>query len=205
MSTVTILTPTIPGREEMLAEAMASVEGQTRAPNNVVIEMDAFRTGAARTRNRALTRVDTDYIAFLDDDDSLLPRHIETLMGFAEWEPEVDVIYPTPQIEGMDDPTSVLVNGNYYRPWGLEWTEDHRQHLIWRSSFIPLTCLVKTEAILSVGGFPEPGASEYKITPCEDWLMFRRLALKGRAFKHVNVKTWVWRKGDHHTGGQPAA
>lgn len=202
MATVSTLTATIPGREEFLAKALESIENQTRQPENVVIEMDAFRTGAARTRNRALTRVDTDYVAILDDDDTLLPHHLETLMGFAEEQPQWDVIYPTPQIEGMRDPTAVVVNGKWYLPWGLEWTEDHRQHMIWKGSFIPVTCLIKTKAIREIGGFPEPGASDYKISTCEDWLMFRRLALKNYKFKHVNVKTWVWRKGDHHTGGQ---
>lgn len=204
MATVAIVTPTIPPRKHLLAKAMESVENQTRQPDLVVVESDPFKTGAARTRNRAMVRVDTDYIAPLDDDDTLLENHLEVLMGAAEANPEMDVIYPIPLIEGMRDPTAVVVDGKWRLPWGLEWTEDHRQHMIWRGNFIPHTCLIKVKTFLRVGGYPEPGDSDDKLSPCDDWKMLRRIALKGGKFLHVPEVTWRWAPNpDGHTGGEP--
>lgn len=203
MASVTVLIATIPGREGMLQNALDSVESQYRQPDAVHVEHDPLRTGAARTRNRGLRHVHTEYVAFLDDDDELLPHHIESLMRVAE-ETEADVVYPTPRFEGhRPDSIRVLHQGRWTPPWGLPFTEDLRQHLILRNNFIPVTAVVKTASLRRVGGFPEPGSSDYRLSHAEDWLMFRRLALKGFRFVHYDgPPTWIWRKGKWHTEGR---
>ena len=45
----------------------------------VEVERDNLGTGAGPTRNRAIKRVKTDWVAFLDDDDQL--THLESLQG----------------------------------------------------------------------------------------------------------------------------
>lgn len=202
MATVSVIIATIPGREEQLQRALDSVRAQNRQPDEVIVEPDPERTSAASTRNRALARATSDYIAVLDDDDYLLKNHLKVLMHVAEAEPEHDVIYPTPRVEGMRDPTAVRVNGKVQSPWGLDWTEDHRQYIIQVNNFIPVTCLYKTSTLRELGGWPEPGHPDRKISVCEDWLLLRRMALKGKKFRHINVKTWVWGPNPlGHTGG----
>jgi glycosyltransferase involved in cell wall biosynthesis len=49
----------------------------TAPPRAIVIEIDHDRTGSAATRNRALAKVDTEWVAFLDDDEEFLPQHLE--------------------------------------------------------------------------------------------------------------------------------
>lgn len=201
MTSVTVLIASIPGREEMLQKALDSVAAQTKQPEAVHVEHDPTRTGAAITRNRGLRHVRTSHVIFLDDDDELLPGFIESMMRTAE-ETDADVVYPIPEFVGHD-PRSVRVgiDGKLVPPWGLEWTEQHRDYLISRGNFIPVTTLVKVRSLRRVGGFPEPTDSDGRLSPHEDWLMFRRLALKGFRFVHLPEVLWVWRKGDHHTGG----
>lgn len=201
MSSVTVMIPSIPGREDMLQRALDSVSVQRRQPDAVHVERDPTRTGAAATRNRGLRHVTTKYVALLDDDDWLLPNHLETLMQVAE-DTDADVVYPTPRFVGHDPRcVRVGIDGKLVPPWGLEWTEQHRNYLITRGNFIPVTTLVKVRSIRRVGGFPERGDIDFNLSPHEDWLMFRRLAKQGFRFVHCPEETWVWEKGTHHTGG----
>lgn len=190
MADVTVLIATIPGREDLLTRALASIADQSRMPDEVVVEADPEFTGAAKTRNRALEHVITDYVAILDDDDWLLPNHIEVLMKVAERDSWLDLVYPVPEIRNMADPTMVELRGRKRRPWGLPWTEGHRQYLVQRNNFIPVTVLMRTDSLKSIGGFQE----NPRLSPCEDWLTFRKMALQGMRFYHVNEKTWVWEK-----------
>lgn len=204
MATVASLTATIPGREDRFLQALESINAQTRPVDQIVVESDFHRTGAACARNRALQRVTSDYVAFLDDDDEWLPNHVESLMKVAETDPSIDVVYPVPEFRGRHKPSSIRVRlgGRFVPPWGLEFTEEHRQYLIQTNNFIPVTALVKTEAIRSVGGFPEPGDSDARLSIAEDWLMFRRLAMKGCKFHHLDEVTWIWERGNWHTEGR---
>lgn len=198
MATVAVVLPTIPPRKELLRVAMTSVFNQTRKPNQFIVESDPRGTGSAATRNRGNARVISDYIAVLDDDDELLPNHIEVLMRAAEQNPEADVIYPIPDIRLPRDPTAVRVNGKIVKPWGLEWTEDHRQWMIQRGNFIPHTCLMKTETVRRHGGYPETGGS----SPCDDWNLLGKIALHSGVFLHVPEITWIWGVNPlGHTGG----
>src|SRR3954466_11334905 len=66
---VTVCVPTIPGREQLLARALASVDAQTARPRRILVVADTERRGAAWTRNRLLRQVRTSWVAWLDDDD----------------------------------------------------------------------------------------------------------------------------------------
>jgi len=45
--------------------------------------VDRSREGAAATRQRALTEVRTEWVAFLDDDDEFMPHHLLSLITHA--------------------------------------------------------------------------------------------------------------------------
>jgi glycosyltransferase involved in cell wall biosynthesis len=77
---VTVAIPSIPGREQLLARALESVAAQTTAPRRILVHTDTERHGAAWTRNRLLRQVRTGWVAWLDDDDELLPNHLEVLI-----------------------------------------------------------------------------------------------------------------------------
>lgn len=84
---ITVVTPSIPPRAQsgdLLDRAVASVKNQTLLPSGGhVVTLDVERAGAAKNRQRALDAVHTEWVAFLDDDDTFYPHHLETLAGIA--------------------------------------------------------------------------------------------------------------------------
>jgi hypothetical protein len=151
-------------------------------PEAVVVEYDYDHTGAAATKNRALGKVTTEWVTFVDDDDVLYPEHIETLL-VAQHEYGADVTYPmafcSNQPDGMD-------------PVGLQGKPFDADELR-RRSYIPTTSLIRTELFQSCGGFQlqnrpgVPGADLY-----DDWGGYLALLNHGATFHHVPVFTFVW-------------
>jgi hypothetical protein len=176
---ITLIIPTIPGREELLERAVTSAMSQTLQAA-VHVELDSTRSGAAATRNRALGTVDTEFVAFLDDDDELKPNHLRacarhtTLTG-------ADVVYPGYDTVG-DDPVGCF--GVPFDPY-----------LIRQRNYIPVTTLCRTDLVRRAGGFqPHPDENG---DPCEDWGLWLALLASGAKFSHLPQRTWIW----HVAGG----
>lgn len=207
--TVAVCIPTIPGREDLLERAVLSVETQRRKPDQTLVEADPERTGAWATRNRLLARVETDVIAWLDDDDTLREHHLMACMRVLEnspWRP--DLVYPRPRMVGGPDPTALTHQGRFpVSPWGLRWSPEHAAHLRQRGSFIPMTHLVRTERVRAIGGFRPgyevntDGRSRYRGED-EDYLI--RLLDDGTTFEHLDAMTWNWHVHASHTAGRGA-
>lgn len=201
---VAVVIPTIPGREELLDRALLSVHAQRRKPDQIVVERDSERTGAWAARNRALERVETDVVAWLDDDDTLRPQHLMACMRVLEqspWRP--DLVYPRPRMVGGADPTAVTHQGVFpTSPWGLRFTSEHAQHIRHVGSFIPMTHLVRTHYVREAGGF-KPGyvvaGGRYRGED-EDYLI--RLLDAGAIFEHLDAVTWQWHVHNRHTAGR---
>lgn len=207
--TVAVVIPTIPGREALLERARLSVHTQTRLPDQLVVERDSERTGAWASRNRALERVTTDVVAWLDDDDTLQPHHLRACMRVLEQSPfKPGLVYPRPRMVGGADPTAVTYQGIFpVSPWGLRWSAEHEAHMRTRGSFIPMTHLVRTEHVRAVGGFRPgypvntDGRDRYRGED-EDYLL--RLLDHGVVFEHLDAKTWNWHVHRQHTAGRGA-
>jgi glycosyltransferase involved in cell wall biosynthesis len=200
---VTVCVATIPGRERLLKRALLSVDRQHLTPDAVLVELDRNRTGAAATRNRMLATVDTEWIAWLDDDDQFLSNHLAVLMDAAEG---ADLVYPTPRMVTGRDPTAVAVNGRWQLPWGVPFGPEQEQHLRTQGSFIPVTHLVRTETALKAGGFPEGRTLPDGRYQGEDERYLIALLDAGARFRHVNEETWLW-FGSHgsNTAGKAAS
>lgn len=202
---IAVVIPTIPGRGRQLAAALASVRAQRRQPDQVVVELDADRTGAAATRNRALARVETDLVAWLDDDDLLLRQHVGALARVLECDPDVDLVYPRPRMMGGADPTAVCVRGAWSKPWGLRWGPSLEWHLRNRGSFIPITHMCRTEMVRRAGGFPEGRTLPDGRYSGEDEQYLIALLDAEARFRHLDVVTWQWRVWGGHTAGKGVA
>jgi len=162
---VTVITPSLPERADRLSLLLADVANQTVKPAAHLIGIDWEGIGPAEMRNRLVTVADTDWVAFADDDDRLHPKHFETLLGNST---DADVVWTDCEVVGSDwhpghscDPQT-LKDGNH----------------------IPVTTLVRREAFLGVGGFPE--------IDDEDWGLWLQLLQAGARFRCVHEKTWAY-------------
>lgn len=197
MTTIAVVIPTIPGREDRLQTALESVMNQSRAADQIIVQKDTQGLGAATTRNRGLEKVNSDYIAWLDDDDALLPNHLERLGRCLDRMPDVGLAYPIPRIEGGRDPTATSLNGQWVLPWKIPFGPEQEAHLRVHGNFIPITHMVRADAVRRIGGFPQPGTVRW----IEDWGYLVLLLDAGVKFHHLPVVTWRWIIHDQHTGG----
>jgi GT2 family glycosyltransferase len=165
---VAILTPTLEGREHLLAECVASVKAQTYRSCVHFVQMgERGDGGPAAIRNQLAAGIRADWLLFLDDDDLLDPCCVTTLVKLAG---DYDVVYPWCRVMG--------------RNWNpnAEFDADALR----RSNFIPVTALVRKSAFDAVGGFPLDWE-------CEDWGLWLALLDAGARFRCVPHELWTYR------------
>jgi len=203
--TVSVAIPTIPGREALLRRAVASVHAQERQADAILVERDAGRTGAAQARNRLLERCTTDVVAWLDDDDLLRPNHLKACLRVLTSSPGTDLVYPRPRMSGGQDPTATTYRGRFpVEPWGIRWQPELERHLRTHGSFIPMTHLVRTDAVRKAGGFPEGRTLPTGRYQGEDERYLIALLDTGARFGHLDAVTWTWTVNPDSTAGRPA-
>lgn len=193
MDDVTILIPHIPPRAKELTRAVLSTALQQRKPDAIVVVTDNEGAGSAVTRNRGLAMVKTKWVAFLDDDDELLPTHLQLLMRFVR-DHDVDVVYPGCRV------INPLLGGEIpvQEEWG-RFTKPFDAKLLRKKSYIPVTSLVRTE-LAQRAGFGPPDHN--RTSKYDDWGFYVRLLDLGARFEHLPKRTWVWHHGTHNTSGQ---
>lgn len=163
---VSIVIPTIGGREDMLLDAVKSVHHQTLQPRDLLVARDNKRRGTAATINPLIERCATGWYCRLDDDDVLLPHHLETVWRHAT---RADVVYTDCQ----GGPAHV--------------NQPFDPDLLRERNYIPATALVRTQAARDVG-LPTCYA--------EDWALWLRLLNAGATFLHIPEVTWHYRQHD---------
>lgn len=216
MTKVACIIPTIPGREVLLERALASARAQTRPFDEIIVEADPSRTGAADTRNRALERAarrEADWVTFLDDDDELLPNHVEVCLKRIGWEDRtpnllderpVTLVYTYAEFIGSRDPLATDDGtGRWVKPLGVPFGPAQERHLRTKGNFIPVTHMVRLQAVLEVGGFPRQNEFDAPVSrDCEDYGLLLRLLDAGARFVHEPVITWRYYFHEANTGGR---
>jgi glycosyltransferase involved in cell wall biosynthesis len=205
---VSIVIPTLPEREDLLANALKSVNSQTYSPTEVIVQTAEDGDDAGVTRNFGVERTTTPWIAFLDDDDELEPHHLEVLVAGAQ-ESGADVVYPwfkiiqrDGTIKVVDDKLWVPYAGMRISGFGLEFDKEARSALS-KNCFIHLCCLIRKSKFEEAGGFPRTDSPEWPEPHGEDWALWLRFLKKDATFHHVADRTWHWRHWDGRTNGQP--
>jgi len=191
-SGITVVIPSLPSRAPMLDRALASVKAQTLLPDEVIVEFDDEGLGAAAIRQRGLERVETEWVAFLDDDDEMRPHHLEYLMSYAVAQ-DADYVFSWYEVVGGVDPRP----SEFGQPWDAE---NPRQTTI--------TTLVRTALARSVGGFVDAAEDADLTSPDrhyagEDWRFTKRVNDAGAKIVHVPAKTWIWHHHGRNTSGLP--
>jgi len=194
---VTLIIPTVPGRESLLERAGASAVDQTYQFARILPVLDSSRDGPGITRNRGLAQVETEWTAFLDDDDYLLPWHLELLISRTK--EDVSLVYSGCLVQdtnGFRDPPWLL-NGMYawQQPFAVV------KQALAQQNYIPSCLMVRTSLAKKVGGYPNGS------DPFEDWTFLKRLLVENAVFRAVPHTTWVYdiRHSSTHRGapGRP--
>lgn len=191
---ITVIIPSIPPRADYLQRAVASVLSQTFPATALLIEFDHDKTGPAATRNRALEKVQTKYVAFLDDDDQMLPYHLEKLHACIV-EHDADLVYPWFQVVSYRKTAGWDCLGAEGLPFDAAELKER--------NFIPMTVLAKTKTVRRAGGFVEvPEWQSTDGSTGEDWGCWRAMQDIGAKFVHLPHRTWLWNWHNKNTSGR---
>jgi hypothetical protein len=181
---ITVAMPVIPPRvSNLMARAVASVKAQTFLPSGgLSVALDVDHAGAAVTRQRALDAVQTDWVAFLDDDDTWYPHHLETLCKLQE-ETDADFLYS-------------WFDGNNPFPMhrGRQMDPNEMHHTT-------MTVMVRTE-LAKQSGFHQPDGPLHQDWAGEDWQFIVRCVNSGAKFAGTGEITWTYQMHGTHTSGR---
>jgi len=191
LADVTVITPTIPGREDVLVRCLSSIYAQSAPPMAHIIVAQQQAVGIPRqvavslAQNQALSDVRTTWVLRCADDDWLTPLAIEKLLAAAD---DADIVY------GPDrDEVAPMVDVNGYNPQSL--AHFFTEHDTGQAS----GDLYRTKALRAIGGWPTEWTGNHfhhPMTPhClhvfEDAAARAVLAHCGFRFKYIGYPTWV--------------
>lgn len=168
---IAVITPTLPERKASLDRACHSVVMQTRPPERHLIGYDRDHNGGSPIRNQLCVETSAEWIAPLDDDDYLLPRHLEALEAASDG---ADVVYSRCVITGRSD----------WNPSGPFDADKLR-----RENYIPVTALIRRTLVLEIGGWKVGSECVHGYSDWDFWL--RALDADAR-FKFVDELTWAY-------------
>lgn len=171
---VSIITPSVEGREVLLVQAVQSVRVQTEACQHLV-GLDASRVGPAVMRTALLSTTDAEFVGFLDDDDLMDPDHVEVLLS-SLIEDESDIAFSWYRREGEAPET----------PRVYAWDDWCYGTMLGGRNLIPVTVIARREPLLAAGAF-QP-RDRY-----EDYSLWLRMIELGCTISVVPRETWTYR------------
>ena len=177
----------------MLNRAIGSVMAQERPADAVSVAIDHKRAGSAWTRQRALQAVQTEWVAFLDDDDHFRPNHLAVLLDAAD-ETGADYLFTWFQ---MHDSAGNERDWDPLGHFGKTFDPENPTQTT-------ITTLVRTELAQTVG-FCEPpvGKEIHGQRLGEDFEFTLGCIAAGGKVVHVPQRTWIWTHHGANTSGQP--
>lgn len=193
---VTVITPTIPPRAELLGRAMRSVVGQTLKPLTHLVLPDVHRYGAPKMLDICLRTAQTEWVAILADDDEFLPHHLETLWNLLD-ESGADVAYSHFRYSNLSDA------GHLEKFRGLPFDYENPRQMTG-------VYMGRRELLLDIGGHsanfdPEGYERDAEGNRMgEDFALVKRLAYERIPVAVSPEVTWVYHVGHGNTLGMPS-
>lgn len=182
---ITVCIPSIPPRSGMLRNALDSVLSQTHQPDALSVAIDHHHAGAAITRTHAVRAARTRWVAMLDDDDRMLPMHLDVLRHAAE-DTGADFVFPWFHVVGGTDPFPQHF-GKTFDPLAPTHTT--------------VTTMVRTELAQEVG-YVAPEDGDGAGGSGEDWNFVLGCIAAGAKIVHVPQRTWIWNHHGANTSGR---
>lgn len=140
----------------------------------------------------------SEWLAFLDDDDQFCYFHLEELVDHAE-DTGADMVYPWFTTVGVEASALTVMDehGLETSPEGVEFGEYQRQQIAigpagHGRNFIPVTYLIRRELFMDLGGFPATNSDEWPHPANEDWGFLIKLLRTPAKVEHLNSRTWIW-------------
>jgi glycosyltransferase involved in cell wall biosynthesis len=192
---VTVCTATIPPREHLLKRAFESVQNQTLKVKQHLIECDDKKEGHTIILDRLINTARTKYVAILDDDDELLPNHIELLYKKIT-QTKADLVYPHFRYSASHD------GGHLEKYKGQPWDNNHPHQ-------VPITWIAKRKTLLEVGGFSKAfDINSYEVDNegnrmGHDFHLIKKLAAANKYITNIPDVTWIYHVGHPSTLGMP--
>lgn len=193
---VTVCTPTIPPRGQLLTRAMQSVMAQTVKPLAHLIMSDFQKVGAPKMLDACLRTAQTEWVAILADDDEFLPHHLETLWNLVQ-DQDADIGYTHFRYSNLPDA------GHLERFRGVPFDYDNPRQMTG-------VYMGRREYLLELGGHSaffdvesyEVDAQGNRVG--EDFHLVRRLAHDGARIAVSPEVTWIYHVGHGNTLGMPS-
>ena len=189
LDTVSVCIPSIPTRSDLLkSRALPSVLTQTHPVSEICISLDLKKDGAWENRNNATKMANSEWLAFLDDDDEFRPHHIGTLLAAAH-EHQADVVWGWFDVVGGSDP--------FPTHRGRQWDEND-PHIF------PITCMVRRSLILDANAKFMPDNHNHGAWEQQDFPFWKSINDAGGKFLAIPDTTWNWHHHGANTSGLPS-
>ena len=233
MPKVSVIIPTY-NRPEFLKEAVQSVLAQICHDYEIILISDASdgnlkkehraianlsssiflyhlptHQGVSQARNLGLNQAKGDYILFLDDDDLIDPKLLESSLTYFGNDKEIDVVtcwnkfFLTPASLNPVDPNFLLFGCRRERVRSIKrWLDRLRTKQIEELEKTPFSTLLKTCPPINSSLIKKSSIGDINfdkdLTYGEDWYFWLLLAYKGCRFKcNPNVYTFVRKHADN--------
>lgn len=185
--TVSVCIPSIPTRSDLLtSRVFPSIFTQTHPVTEICVSLDLKKEGAWTNRNNATKMANSEWIAFLDDDDEFQPHHVATLLDAAHGQ-QADVVWGWFDVIGGSDP--------FPTHRGRQW-DVNDLHIF------PITCIVRRSLILDANAKFMPdnhGAWQHQDLP-----FWKSIHDAGGKFLAIPDITWNWHHHGANTSGLPS-
>ena len=142
------------------------------------------RFGLANAKNYGLQYVDTEYVAYLDVDDSMFPQRLEMQLSYLEGNPFTDFCFT--QAWDRDKHGRLLLNcfalGDYVTHEQIQARILH-ENVLMHGSFMG-----RMESLRDIGFYNESEQFRGK----EDWELWVRAMAQGKKFHKINERLCIY-------------